>query len=108
MRILHTSDWHLGIPDRTGEVMEDQKFFLEQLYNIINGEKIDAVIVAGDVYDSAGVGADAVGVWNEAATKICLGLHAKMLVISKPRLRGEARGLPGAAVGVGAVHFGAA
>ena len=82
MRILHTSDWHLGIPDRTGEVMEDQKFFLEQLYNIINGEKIDAVIVAGDVYDSAGVGADAVGVWNEAATKICLGLHAKMLVIS--------------------------
>ena len=82
MRILHTSDWHLGIPDRTGEVMEDQKFFLEQLYDIINEEKIDAVIVAGDVYDSAGVGADAVGVWNEAATKICLGLHAKMLVIS--------------------------
>ena len=34
MRILHTSDWHLGMSVGTGTLAGDQRFFLEQLYDI--------------------------------------------------------------------------
>ena len=53
MRILHTSDWHLGMPLKQGTMVDDQRFFLAQLCRIIREEAVDAVICAGDVYDSS-------------------------------------------------------
>ncbi|WP_159716977.1 metallophosphoesterase family protein [Actinomyces marmotae] len=53
MRILHTSDWHLG---RTfhGRVLDDaHAAFADHLVGLVAEERIDAVIVAGDVYDRA-------------------------------------------------------
>ena len=41
MRILHTSDWHLGMSVGTGTLAGDQRFFLEQLYSIIEEEQAD-------------------------------------------------------------------
>ena len=51
MRILHTSDWHLGMPLKLGTMIEDQQYFLDQLYSIIGEYGADAVICAGDVYE---------------------------------------------------------
>ncbi|QQM66964.1 exonuclease SbcCD subunit D [Actinomyces weissii] len=51
MRILHTSDWHLG---RTfhGRVLDDaHAAFTEHLLELVRAEKVDAVLVSGDVYD---------------------------------------------------------
>ncbi len=54
MRILHTSDWHLG---RTlyakKERTEEHKAFLSWLINTIQAQKIDLLLVAGDIFDTA-------------------------------------------------------
>ena len=59
MRILHTSDWHLGMPLKLGTMIEDQQYFLDQLYSIISKYDADAVICAGDIYDSSVTNAEA-------------------------------------------------
>ncbi len=82
MRILHTSDWHLGMPLKLGTMIEDQRYFLEQLYSIIEEYAVDAVICAGDVYDSSVTNAEAIELYSEAITRICKDLGKKMIVIA--------------------------
>lgn len=52
MRILHTSDWHLGRSLENINRIEEQWEFIDQLCEIADEERIDLVLVAGDVYDS--------------------------------------------------------
>lgn len=82
MKLLHTSDWHLGMPLQMGTVIEDQRYFLSQLYKIIKDENADVVICAGDVYDTGVSNAEAIELYNEAVTEICLKLGKKMVVIA--------------------------
>ncbi len=82
MRILHTSDWHLGMPLKLGTMIEDQQYFLEQLYSIIEEYNVDAVICAGDIYDSSVTNAEAIELYSSAITKICKELGKKMIVIA--------------------------
>ena len=82
MRILHTSDWHLGMPLKLGTMIKDQEYFLEQLYSIIEEYHVDAVICAGDIYDSSVTNAEAIELYSEAITKICKELGKKMIVIA--------------------------
>lgn len=91
MNILHTSDWHFGMVQHKANLYEDQRYFLEQLYRIIEDECVDAVICAGDVYDSSVVNAQAIELYNEAVTRICMNLKTPFIVIagnhdSGPRL----------------------
>ena len=91
MRLLHTSDWHLGMPAGPGSCQEDQRFFLSQLYEIIRRERVEAVLCAGDVYDSGSAGAEAIALYTEAATTICARLGVPFVVVagnhdSAPRL----------------------
>jgi len=53
MRILHTSDWHLGKSLEGAGRMDEQEAFLNDFIEIVKEKSIDMVIVAGDVYDSA-------------------------------------------------------
>ena len=82
MKILHTSDWHLGMALGTGSYGQDQRYFLEQLYELIRRENIGAVLLAGDVYDSSITNAEAIGIYNEAVTRLCLELGVKLIVIA--------------------------
>ena len=52
MRILHTSDWHLGKSLEGFSRMEEQEAFLNDFIEIVKENNIDLVIIAGDVYDS--------------------------------------------------------
>lgn len=52
MRILHTSDWHLGRTLEGHSRLPEQMAFLDELCYIVEQEKIDLVLVAGDVYDT--------------------------------------------------------
>ena len=60
MRFLHLSDLHLG--KRLGEMplAKDQEYILSELAGIADSENADAVIIAGDVYDTAVPPAEAV------------------------------------------------
>ncbi|APM37475.1 exonuclease SbcCD subunit D [Clostridium kluyveri] len=53
MRILHTSDWHLGKSLEGHSRMEEQEAFLEDFINIVQKNHVDLVIIAGDIYDNA-------------------------------------------------------
>ncbi|WP_413450968.1 exonuclease SbcCD subunit D [Georgenia phoenicis] len=53
MRILHTSDWHLGRTLHGVDLVEHQAAFLDHLVEVVRQERVDAVLVAGDVYDRA-------------------------------------------------------
>ncbi len=53
MKILHTSDWHIGKKLYEKELIEDHNFFFNQLISIIEKDKIDILIVAGDIFDTA-------------------------------------------------------
>ena len=91
MKLLHTSDWHFGMTLGTGSYAEDQRFFLERLYDLIREEKIEALLLSGDIYDSSVVSADAIGLYNEAMTRLCLDMGVTVISIagnhdSAPRL----------------------
>ena len=82
MKLLHTSDWHFGMTLGTGSYAEDQRFFLEQLYQLIREEEIEALLLSGDIYDSSVVSAEAIGLYNEAMTKLCLELGITVISIA--------------------------
>lgn len=59
MRILHTSDWHLGKHLEGYSRLEEQEKFIEELIEIIDRESVDLVIIAGDIYDNGNPSAKA-------------------------------------------------
>lgn len=60
MRLIHTSDWHLGRRLHGQDLLGHQERFLDWLLDLALSERADAVLVAGDVYDRAQPGADAI------------------------------------------------
>lgn len=53
MKILHTADWHIGKSLYKHDLYEDILLFFEELVEIITQEKIDIVLISGDVFDLA-------------------------------------------------------
>lgn len=80
MRILHTSDWHLGIQLHGVSLLEEQRSILSEMITLIKTRSIDAVALAGDVFDSAVVSGEAVRLYSECMEAICLGCGAKVLL----------------------------
>ena len=70
MRILHTSDWHLGRRLHGVDLTAAHRAFLDWLHALVEERAIDAVVVAGDVYDRAIPHPDALGLWEHAVTGI--------------------------------------
>lgn len=59
MRLLHTSDWHIGRSLHGAELLAEQERVLSGLAGVVRAESVDVVVVAGDVYDRAVPSADA-------------------------------------------------
>lgn len=70
MRILHTSDWHLGKSLEGVSRMDEQESFLNDFIEIVKEHNIDMVIIAGDVYDSANPPARAEKMFYDTLKKI--------------------------------------
>ena len=66
VRLLHTSDWHLGRTLHATSLIEHQRAFLTWLIAAAVEHEVDAVLVAGDVYDRAVPPSDAVALLDEA------------------------------------------
>ena len=52
MRILHTSDWHLGKTLEGHDRHDEQVRFCDNLIDLVEENNVDLVLVAGDIYDS--------------------------------------------------------
>lgn len=70
MRILHTSDWHLGRTFHGVELLDDQRRALTQLAAIVAEEAVDVVVVAGDVDDRSVPSADAIATYDAGLAEI--------------------------------------
>ena len=66
MLLLHTSDWHLGRSFHGTGLLDSQRRVLAQLVDTVRERGVDAVLLAGDVYDRALPAADAVTLLDEA------------------------------------------
>lgn len=82
MKILHTSDWHLGISVHGKSMIDEQLHFKDELLKIITDNKIDAVISAGDIFDSSVSTSEAIRLYNDIATSICLDMNIPLIVIA--------------------------
>ncbi|MBE9549432.1 MAG: exonuclease SbcCD subunit D [Proteobacteria bacterium] len=71
MKFIHTSDWHIGRQFHNVSLLEDQQHVLEQILGYIKEENVDAVVIAGDIYDRSVPPAVAVELLDEVFNTIC-------------------------------------
>ncbi|WP_324824133.1 exonuclease SbcCD subunit D [Sinanaerobacter sp. ZZT-01] len=81
MKLIHLSDLHLGKRVHEFSMLEDQKYILDQIIKIIDNEKPDGVIIAGDVYDKTVPPAEAVQLFDSFLVSLSL-RNLKVFVIS--------------------------
>jgi exonuclease SbcD len=70
MRILHTSDWHLGRSFHREDLLAAQAAFVDDLVATVREQRVDCVLVSGDVYDRALPAVDAVKLCDEALARL--------------------------------------
>lgn len=70
MKILHTSDWHLGRSFHGVGVLDAQREWLDALAALVESEEIAAVLVSGDVYDRALPAVDVVELLDETLVRL--------------------------------------
>lgn len=70
MRLLHTSDWHLGRSLHGMDLLAHQAAYLDHLVELARAERVDAVLVAGDVYDRAVPAVEAVTLLADALARL--------------------------------------
>lgn len=71
MRILHTADWHLGRTLHGVDLSGAHAAYLDHLVETVRSEAVDAVLVAGDVYDRAFPSLEAVALLESALVRLC-------------------------------------
>ncbi len=81
MRLLHTSDWHLGRSFHREDLLSAQGQFVDFLVETVRSERIDVVVVSGDVYDRALPSVDAVAVFDDALRRLAAA-HTRVVLIS--------------------------
>jgi exonuclease SbcD len=65
MKLIHLSDLHIGKRVNEVSMIEDQEYILLQILGIIDSEKADAVLIAGDVYDKSIPSGEAVALFDD-------------------------------------------
>lgn len=82
MKIIHTADWHIGKTVAEHNLLEDQRYYLEQLVLLLAEEKADVLIVAGDLYDRSVPSGEAVELVDSILTEITAELGIPVLAIA--------------------------
>lgn len=82
MRLLHTADWHLGRLFHNLSLLDDQRYVLDQLVDIIDREGVEAVLIAGDIYDRSVPPASAVALLDDVLTALCSERNLPVVMIS--------------------------
>jgi exonuclease SbcD len=80
MKILHTSDLHLGLSLNTVSFIDDQREMIKSLINIIKSNSVNAVLICGDIFDRSVSTAAAITLYNDMCKRICLDLNVPVLI----------------------------
>ena len=81
MRFIHLSDLHIGKRVNDFSMIDDQRYILRQITDIIKEEKPDAVLIAGDVYDKPSPSAEAVQLFDDFISELA-DMNLEVFIIS--------------------------
>jgi exonuclease SbcD len=82
LKIFHTGDWHIGKIVNQVHMTKDQAFALESLIELIDEEKPDVLIIAGDIYDRAVPPVEAVELLDDVLSRILLERGVPVLIVA--------------------------
>ncbi|MEZ5448884.1 MAG: exonuclease SbcCD subunit D [Thiolinea sp.] len=82
MKFIHTSDWHIGRQFHHVSLLEDQAHILAQIVAYARAEAVDALLIAGDIYDRAIPPTAAVEQVDEVLHTLCVELGIPVLLIA--------------------------
>jgi exonuclease SbcD len=104
MKFLHTSDWHLGRSLHRTDLRDAQAAFLDHLVETARAEQVDAVLVAGDIYDRAVPPVDAVALCEDALVRL-RETGARVILISGNHDSARRLGFSSALIDAAGVHL---
>ena len=82
MKFIHTSDWHIGRQLHNQSLLEDQRHVLTQIVELAVTHDVDAVIIAGDIYDRSVPPASAVALLDEVVNRLVNELKIPVIMIA--------------------------
>ena len=82
MKLLHLADLHIGKIIYEQSLLEDQEYILKEIIKIVEKEKVNAVLLSGDIYDRSVPPADAVDVLDNFFNMLIKVLKVKVFMIS--------------------------
>lgn len=82
MRFLHSADWHLGRYLHGTSLLEDQAAVLDQFVELARTERVDAVVIAGDVYDRSVPPGDAVALLDNVLARLVVDSGIPVILIA--------------------------
>ncbi|WP_314761999.1 exonuclease SbcCD subunit D [uncultured Selenomonas sp.] len=82
MRFIHTADWHLGRLFFGRHLTDDQAHVLDELVHLARDARVEAVVIAGDIYDRAVPPVEAVELFDEVLSRLLLEEKLKVLYIA--------------------------
>ena len=82
MRFIHTADWHLGRLFFGRHLTDDQAHVLDELVHLARDARVEAVVIAGDVYDRAVPPVEAVELFDEVLSRLLLDEKLKVIYIA--------------------------
>ncbi len=103
MRLIHTSDWHLGRTFHRVGLHDAQARFLDHLVEVVAAERVDVVLVAGDVYDRALPAVDTVALLDDALVRL-RGAGAQVVLSSGNHDSAQRLGFGSRVMAAGGVH----
>ena len=105
MRLLHTCDWHIGRQLHGVSLIADQSHVLNQIVEIAEREAVDAVIIAGDIYDRAVPPAEAVKLLSNTLNRLCRDLGKQVILIAGNHDSGDRLGFGSELLGSAGLHI---
>ncbi len=105
MRLLHTSDWHLGRTFHGHSLLADQESVLGAIAPMVTAQRVDVVVIAGDVYDRAVPSPETV----QSASRLLAGIRragAQIVAISGNHDSAPRLGAFGDFLSTGGLHLG--
>ncbi|GIU08311.1 MULTISPECIES: exonuclease SbcCD subunit D [unclassified Shewanella] len=82
MKFIHTSDWHIGRQLHNQSLLDDQCFVLNQIIELATEHSVDAVVVAGDIYDRSVPPANAVALLDDVVNRLVNELKIPLIMIA--------------------------
>jgi exonuclease SbcD len=104
LRIVHTSDWHLGRSLHDEPLLADQAWALERLVALLSDERPDALVVAGDLYDRAVPPPEAVALLDDFLVRVA-DLGVAVIAIAGNHDSGERIGFGARLLAARGVHL---